>query len=303
MSGIPVWFPAASGRQKWRQHLFTWRFPATLSPTRLKYRTTPTMSRNTRLFMDRSFDQPHCEHTRKPFVICTTPRTASTLLCELLYKNGVGVPCEYFSHSEHAVLYADLFGLGLDFKKTNARDLSTYVAALKQFRTTPNGYFGFKMHWLHFRWFCKYLDPAIEFPSLNYIHLTREDELEQAISLCKAIQTKQWNSNQSIQFRPVYDADQIHWFLQSIKRWNKRWREYFSTLDRPVHHLSFEQFTSNPEQSLRGCLKFLECPVDGVFSDLGSVRYQPVRSTINEEWRQRYRHDVASLQGKSKVPD
>jgi trehalose 2-sulfotransferase len=161
------------------------------------------------------------------YLICTTPRSGSTLLCEALTNTGIAGrpeeffqirretgttrrPLEYFEGTDTTEIAAILGeSTRLDHPLMNpapGEDYADYLARIMQQRTTPNGVFGAKVMWGYFDGLLSnlaripvYRDlaepdllPTI-FPNLHYIQLTRHDKVGQAVSLWKAIQTWAWS--------------------------------------------------------------------------------------------------------------
>ena len=165
------------------------------------------------------------------YLICTTPRSGSTLLCEALTNTGIAGqpeeffqirketgttrrPLEYFEGTDTTEI-ATILGksTGLDHPLMNpapGEDYADYLARIVQQRTTPNGVFGAKVMWGYFDGLLnnltripQYRDRAVPdllptvFPNLHYIWLTRRDKVGQAISLWKAIQTWTWKHEEA----------------------------------------------------------------------------------------------------------
>jgi LPS sulfotransferase NodH len=170
----------------------------------------------------------------RSYLLCATPRTGSTLLCEALRGTGqLGIPEEYFeflretglprqpaqyferADARRAARIIQLLGspaLRFDFARIAAqrRDgYQQYLSHVLQVGTTSNGIFGAKLMWGHLADFLESVtgdpDPSDServhrclssaFPGLSYIRVTRRDKVRQAISLWKAIQTQQWRSD------------------------------------------------------------------------------------------------------------
>jgi LPS sulfotransferase NodH len=164
------------------------------------------------------------------YLVCATPRSGSTLLCEALGATGVaGKPAEYFEA---------MYGTGLPRRPTDyfeglrslpaasflADNLPTeggeprealrrsetyrdYLGWVLKAGTTPNGVFGAKLMWGHVDHFVAYLRDLPEFagrempamfaeifPSLRYVRVVRRDKLRQSVSLWKALQTATWRA-------------------------------------------------------------------------------------------------------------
>src|SRR5690348_3164375 len=74
------------------------------------------------------------------YIICTSPRSGSTLLCRGLANTGkAGTPDEYFERpGENMAYWMCRFGV---------RDQSQFVNQVVEATSTPNGVFGVKLHW------------------------------------------------------------------------------------------------------------------------------------------------------------
>lgn len=164
----------------------------------------------------------------RAFLVCATPRSGSTLVCQALKKTGVaGVPEEYFEallHSgrprrpeEYFVGVGDksIFdhlgqrGIGDEPQPRSPLWSRTaydrYLEWAIETGTTPNGMFSAKLMWGYFGDFVSllrnvppyrdlpvaHLLPAV-FPDLTYVRVVRANKIRQAVSLWKAVQTATW---------------------------------------------------------------------------------------------------------------
>ena len=162
------------------------------------------------------------------YLVCATPRSGSTLLCQLLEQTGVaGHPDEYFEALRHSgvprrpheyfdpELHADIVDR-LAFREMPDRPptpnplwapdtYDRYLAWALEQGTTPNGVFGAKIMWGYLDDFVALMRrvegfadlPVPEvldwaFPGLRYVRITRRDKVRQAVSLWKAVQTQDW---------------------------------------------------------------------------------------------------------------
>jgi trehalose 2-sulfotransferase len=135
--------------------------------------------------------QPHTS-----YLVCSTPRSGSTLLCEALKNTGLaGQPEEYFMPDNEA-FFKELWGVS---------NYADYVERVIKEGTSPNGVFGAKIMWGYVDSFVGKLRSIPEyerlpvpellstvFPNLRYIWITRSDKVQQAVSLEKANQTNVW---------------------------------------------------------------------------------------------------------------
>jgi trehalose 2-sulfotransferase len=171
------------------------------------------------------------ETANSSYFICTTPRSGSTLLCELLEGTGVaGRPDEYFQQLRTtgmpmtardyldgvaADLLPDLDGRELPLEQHSLYDprrfttFAGYVAWAKHRATTDNGVLGMKIMWPYMAGLVDGLSVAVPgaerssphdvlshaFPRLRYVWLRRMDKVRQAVSLWRAIQTWHWRED------------------------------------------------------------------------------------------------------------
>ena len=164
------------------------------------------------------------------YLICTTPRSGSTLLCELLTKTGIaGRPDEYFQQLRSTGMPMTprdyLAGVAADIIPPEDRigeleqhnlfdphrfcDFAEYLNWVRQTATTSNGVMGAKIMWPYIAGLVDGLstipgnDPAMSphdllqkaFPRLRYVWLRRMDKVRQAVSLWRAIQTWHWRTD------------------------------------------------------------------------------------------------------------
>lgn len=167
------------------------------------------------------------------YLICATPRSGSTLLCEALTNTGMaGYPKEYFealkatalprrpkeyfttlSNPDVTHLLGDYSRLDHASASQTVRAMSTYahyLAHVLEEGTTSNGVFGAKVMWGYFGDFLGNLReipaykempvpdlPATVFPNLQYIKVVRLNTISQAVSLWRAIQTWTWRVDEA----------------------------------------------------------------------------------------------------------
>jgi LPS sulfotransferase NodH len=268
----------------------------------------------------RSFSQKAGEmqpHTS--YLICATPRSGSTLLCEALKNSGLaGRPEEYFQPDNEA-FWKELW-------ETSSH--ADYVARVMKEGTTSNGVFGMKIMWGHVDDFVDKLRaipgykslPVPEllstiFPHLHYIFMIRSDKVRQAISLEKAIQTNIWGvmneispvSKPSIGSQPNilghhplawlypspseaelhFDFAYIQARLRHIESEEAAWEHYFAENGIAPFRVVYEELVEAYEQTAIEILNVLSIPVPGSLQFL-SRHIQQQADALSEEWVQRY---------------
>jgi trehalose 2-sulfotransferase len=147
------------------------------------------------------------------YLICATPRSGSTLVCDILRATGVaGAPTEYFHawlqvHREPSSYRRFMAALARPYFMTAHALVSPFLTRMMAKSMTPNGVFGLKVMSGYFDTFVDALRPIAGceacpptevldrvLPNLHYVYLTRRDKLGQAISLARAVQSDEWSS-------------------------------------------------------------------------------------------------------------
>ncbi|MCB0208253.1 MAG: sulfotransferase [Anaerolineae bacterium] len=201
------------------------------------------------------------------YIICTTPRSGSSLLCDILRATHLaGQPNEYFFHGTYPQF----------FKQFEVSTFPDYLQKVLLTTSTPNGVFGAKFMTYYFFDFIERIQrlPAYQtnthttsellarvFPNLKYIWLTRRDKVRQAVSYAKAIQTDVWHvygnnpgpAQQAIQLREDVVKDLMH----GITLQETAWQEYFSQSNITPLTLVYEDFNQSLEPTARLILNYL----------------------------------------------
>ncbi|MCW3032025.1 MAG: trehalose 2-sulfotransferase [Solirubrobacteraceae bacterium] len=164
----------------------------------------------------------------RSYLVCATPRSGSTLLCETLLATGVaGRPREYFEalketgqprrpreyfwglRSPEVIRLlphdANIDLLSARSETWSREDYRRHLDWALREGTTPNGVFASKMMWGYFNDFLELArgiprfggmgDGSLlnaAFPGLHYVFISRSDKVRQAVSLWRALQTWVW---------------------------------------------------------------------------------------------------------------
>jgi len=133
----------------------------------------------------KDLDQSHLTSFR--YLILSSPRTGSSMLCSALRATDMaGMPFEYF-HPE---------GLRTWFKERSETNIFEFVNNLERRRTTSNGYFGIKVHYNQWKKLCEShgTDQMVEYLGQQdrVILVTRRNKIRQAISCLVAQKTNIW---------------------------------------------------------------------------------------------------------------
>ncbi len=215
--------------------------------------------------------------TPRGYVICSSPRSGSNYLCQLLASTGeLGRPQDWFN------------GPGI-----RAREDADYPlepeAQLRQVLArgmTANGIYGMKMFCAGFDRIAG-LDWVAALPALQWICLERRDALGQAISDARSKQTRQFRSTAPSLAEPRYDRQAIRASLDARVREHARWELFFGRNDLRPLRLAYEEVAADPQAAVDA--------IAALFGLAPSPRIDPraltlevQRDALSDDWRARF---------------
>ncbi len=229
----------------------------------------------------------------RSFFICSTPRTGSTMLGNLLADTGlVGRAGEYFGEFFRRDVVPGL---------SRGRFDDYLVDCTRHARGT--GTLGIKLHWDQVEVFLYLLRlrrglgeandrEVIErvFPRPSCVAMTRKDTLAQAVSWWKAITTGRWTDGRPATGEPRFDPDGIEGRLRAIARENGAWRRWFEENGVDPLRLTYEELVADPTATARRVLELVGVDVPTGFAGAPGTEQQA--DAVNEEWIRRYRELV-----------
>jgi LPS sulfotransferase NodH len=234
---------------------------------------------------------------RVSYLICTTHRSGSNLLCEILRGTGLtGNPEEYFFEGFQAKWF-EAFG---------ANSFPDYLKKVVQAAATDNGVFGAKImaaHFWHFvnearqtpQYQAQDISPAELltdlFPGLHCIWLTRRDKIRQAVSYVKASQSGIWHSTQ-VHKKPrkelTYDVKAIGEAIQYLAWQDTLWQDYFAQSAIAPLTLVYEDFSQKPAETVDQIIKYLKITKPAHWSMNEIKQGEKMGDSASEEWVKRY---------------
>jgi LPS sulfotransferase NodH len=217
-------------------------------------------------------------------MICSQPRSGSSLLCELLANTlHAGMPAEYLRPDRMDMLK----------RRWGVEAFEDYLRALVERKTSPNGVFGLKTHWGQYVQAFADGDWSGRFPGLRFIHVRREDHLRQAISLVRALQTGSWSTVTGPETAPaVFDREDIARKITRVRQEETAWEQFFEQNGIAPHRIAYEELADAPERTTRGVFDFLgiELPAGFTFDPPLMERQA---DELSEQWVARYRTETA----------
>lgn len=250
------------------------------------------------------------------YVVCATPRSGSTLLCEMLRDTGIaGEPLEHFEILRHSSLprqpreyFEDVELPSLDELLAPPRPGTPSREPPEAWRSRilaegrgANGVWGGKLMWGHVE---DLLARARELPGLagadleqvlrqllddpQLVFVTREDKVAQAVSLWRALQTESWRAEDAPKAHaPVYDLTAIDHLVSRLESDEKSWTAWFARAGKAPFAVTYEQLEEAPAETVAAVLHALGLPD-------GTVPVPPLarqRDELSEAWIDRYRRE------------
>lgn len=244
--------------------------------------------RNFAGLLSAAHDLPPHDGPLRPYFLCSTPRTGSTLLSDALTRNGdFGVPAEYL-HPDAISILGRRFGA---FSPAGDRfDVAAFVRALVRSRTSRNGRFGIKCHFDQLRVVLGTTAVQGLLGQSQFIRIGRRDRLAQAVSFEIARQQDIWHVRSESADPPptvVYDQQRLDVALRSISSLEAQWDLFFEANRIDPLTLWYEEIVADPASAGERVLAHLGAP-SGARIDLASTGLRRVDSGEKKSWRARY---------------
>lgn len=239
--------------------------------------------RNLRRFSRRLFSGVAIRRDSDPqladrgYMICSTARSGSTYFDKLLANTGVlGRPREYFNFPVRRRQNPDY-----------PSDPWLQLRIIRTMGATANGIYGVKAFPRHLVPVQPVLDPFRELPDLRFVRLIRRDVLGQAISLVRAMQTKQFHASAKRQGEPNYDRQAIETALQRFHDENRIWDGIMRELGRQPLVIEYEAVCVDPEKAVNQVAALMDLPLPLPPSQ-GKNPFKILRDDLSAEWRRRF---------------
>jgi LPS sulfotransferase NodH len=240
-------------------------------------------------------DRAEESETVTGYIICTSPRSGSTLLCTLLRATGVaGWPESLFLGSS-----LRLWAKGLALPE-DAPFEDILSAALDRGRAGGE-MFGLRQQWPSFPLLCETLrQQRPEATSrarlegalgpLRYVYLRRTDKIAQAVSLIRAEQTGIWhrNADGSLYERMAktradgFDAKAIAAKADEFESYDAQWQAWFEAEDVSPLWLTYAGLVADPTGTLAQVLDWIG--LDPAHAKGVTAPTQKLADAISKDW-------------------
>lgn len=175
-------------------------------------------------------------------VIFSTPRSGSTLLCDLLKNQQIVTAHEYLQAAQYRPLLEARWGV-------KAQDDAAYLAALARYRCSDQGLLGINVHGSHLPAFRRLSAHFGDLP-VTYIILRRRHAFAQAMSYFVAKQTGQWSSHFE-EHRPAkYDRKLLEKCLADLALQNWAIEQFIKETGQTSQRLDYEDIVAGTAQPL-----------------------------------------------------
>ena len=218
------------------------------------------------------------------YAICSTNRTGSSLLCELLMNSGLaGYPADFTNalHLEHFLP---------DCKAHRPMTKKSMVELIGKY--SANGIFGIKLPYASYKKEIERSTLLNLFPETpKFIYITREDKLKQAISALKAVGERKYYSFQEVEnkTKESYSKKNIDFYLNNIKDQESEWERYFSRTNSNPLRISYEELETDQTNTLTKVLEFLDVNVTKFVPSKTKLKKQS--NDVNLEWEKKYKSE------------
>ena len=244
------------------------------------------------------------------FVICTSPRSGSTLLCKLLAATGIsGNPGSYF-HDPSLDAWEDYFGLPQ--QPSRRKRIEAVIARALDKGTKDTGMFGLRLQRGSFDFFMQSLallhpDATTDiarieatFGSTCFIHLTRTDKVEQAVSLVRAEQSGLWHrapdgreiERLAAPQDPTYDAARIAEAVDTFETYDADWHRWFEAQAVAPMRVTYDALARDPTgvlSEILGALALDRTRAESVLPEVAKLA-----DATNRDWVARFRAEAGA---------
>lgn len=225
----------------------------------------------------------------RSFTIAFVVRSGSTAICDLLARNGLGSPGEWFQ--------TPIVPIG------DEPWLDAFTRFVREHQA--EGVFGLKLSYDHRALLDSYLREAIPgyrrlddvLPAHRWVKLVRKDKVLQAISLCRAESSGHWIMTEPDQAPREFEYDffHVHSRLMGILAGELIWELYFQGQGIDPLVIVYEDFFQDLDRQLPRLIDFLGgLPAGRTSLDIGQ-RFKIQRDEANYALRERFISDLSRV--------
>ena len=233
------------------------------------------------------------------YIICSTPRSGSTLLCGLLAGTGAaGEPDSYFMGDLDPVWVKE-WGLPPSEKRDAPGYAADCLEAAVRAGRGRSAVFGLRLMQRDLGRLLGLIGEAhpglssdkarleAAFGETRFLHLSRADKLAQAVSLVRAEQTGLWHV--APDGRELEHIARIAQTLSRLEEQDAAWLRWFAGQGLEPLPLTYEELAADPARTLLQVCRFLEIPAPSEGGPSPSVA--KLADEVSETWMRRFREE------------
>ncbi|MEZ5825802.1 MAG: Stf0 family sulfotransferase [Geminicoccaceae bacterium] len=211
------------------------------------------------------------------YMICTSPRSGSTLLCALLKKTGrAGAPDSHF-HAPSISRWIEDYRLSTQPAKPRTEALRSVFASAIERGKGGTEMFGLRMQRGSFPYFIEQIGYLVAdcandieriqtaFGPTLFVHLHRADKLAQAVSRVVAEQSGLWHrAADGTELERLAAPGELHFDRQTIARhmaefasMDSAWEDWFALEGVKPWRISYDELAKDPQGTLARLLAVL----------------------------------------------
>lgn len=230
------------------------------------------------------------------YIICTSPRSGSTLLCRMLQDAGAGHPDSHF-HTASLADWRRAHGV------ESGADLAKIVQGAKRTGSGEGDLFGMRLQRHSFEFFMRQLgllNPECSSDAMRieaafgrtlFVYLNRADKLDQAISYVKAEQTGLWHrapdgteiERMAPPAEPEYDGARLAHQRATFTGMTAAWEAWFSAQGIAPLRINYSDLSKDPSHEVNRILTALGRPAVEIAPSVARLADQ-----VNRDWAQRF---------------
>ena len=241
------------------------------------------------------------------YVLCSNPRSGTTLLCDMLARTGVaGRPDSFFRQKSLQDWCVD-WGLQGPPDPADPAFTRRYLDAMRAEGRGDTPVFGLRLMGGDLRFACDWL--GREYPGqgtaqalfdaafgpTRFIHLSRQDKLAEAVSYARAEQSGLWHQRPDgsalEQLDPTapegFDAGRLHALVHELRGYDDAWNRWFTVEGIAPLRLTYETLSADPQLVLAQVLAFIG--QDPGRAKAVSPGTRKLADATSADWTARYR--------------
>lgn len=214
----------------------------------------------------------------RTIIVAYSQRSGSNLLCSLLGETGLlGRPEHFF----HKLIAEEMLG-------ARHTDVAERLRLPNARGRTPNGICAFKMSHKDIDEIGGRTEIGAWYPNPIWIKVGRHDLLGQAISLVKAVQSRQFRSTRESVAEVRYDAAEIESRLRILAEQDAGWRLFFARNGIDPIPVFYEDLVSDPRRVLLGIGRAAGVDLADAAPRLEQSSLKQQSDGSSRDWRERF---------------